>query len=55
MEEIGEMLVEGGWLAPQAIVVLEEAEKAVVADVAGLNLIDARVYGDTQVRLYRFG
>lgn len=48
-------LVEGGWLAPQAIVVLEEAEKAQVADVAGLTLIDARVYGDTQVRFYRFG
>lgn len=48
-------LVSGGWLAPQAIVVLEEAEKAEVTDVAGLNLIDSRIYGDTQVRIYRFG
>jgi 16S rRNA (guanine966-N2)-methyltransferase len=48
-------LVAGGWLAPQAIVVLEEAEKVEVADVPGLTLIDSRTYGDTQVRFYRFG
>lgn len=46
-------LVEGGWLAPGAVVVLEEAEKAAVKDVAGLTLLDRRVYGDTQVRIYR--
>ncbi len=46
-------LVEGGWLAPGAVVVLEEAEKAAVKDVAGLTLLDQRVYGDTQVRIYR--
>ncbi len=46
-------LVEGGWLAPGAVVVLEEAEKADVAEVAGLTLVDQRVYGDTQVRIYR--
>jgi 16S rRNA (guanine966-N2)-methyltransferase len=48
-------LIEGGWLAPGAIVVLEEADKAVVADQAGLTLIDQRSYGDTQVRIYRAG
>jgi hypothetical protein len=26
-----------------------------VADVAGVTLIDERVYGDTQVRIYRAG
>ena len=46
-------VLEGGWLAKGAIVVLEEATKAIVADVAGLNLIDDRTYGDTQVRIYR--
>lgn len=46
-------LVQGGWLAAGAIVVLEENVKAVVADVAGLTLIDERAYGDTQVRIYR--
>ena len=48
-------LVEGGWLAPGAVVVLEEAEKAAVGYVAGLMLLDQRAYGDTQVRFYRAG
>jgi 16S rRNA (guanine966-N2)-methyltransferase len=46
-------LVSGGWLAPGAVVVLEEAEKADVAEVPGLTLLDRRVYGDSQVRFYR--
>jgi len=46
-------LDEGGWLAPGAVVALEEAEKATVADVAGLVLLDQRTYGDTVVRFYR--
>ena len=46
-------LIEGGWLAKGAIIVLEEAEKAVVADVAGVGLIDERVYGETKVRIYQ--
>ncbi len=46
-------LVNGQWLNPGAIVVLEEAVKAEVADRAGLTLIDRRDYGDTQVRFYR--
>lgn len=46
-------LRDGGWLAAGAIVVLEEAEKAQVADQPGLTLIDQRSYGETQVRIYR--
>lgn len=46
-------LVEGGWLSPGGIVVLEESEKAVVDEVVGLTLIDERTYGDTVVRFYR--
>jgi 16S rRNA (guanine966-N2)-methyltransferase len=46
-------LVDGGWLAPGAVVVLEEAAKAEVAEVPGLTLLDRRAYGDTQVRFYR--
>jgi 16S rRNA (guanine966-N2)-methyltransferase len=45
-------LVTGGWLNPQAIVVLEEAAGATVGEVQGLQLVDQRVYGDTQVRFY---
>ncbi|MCA0432851.1 MAG: 16S rRNA (guanine(966)-N(2))-methyltransferase RsmD [Proteobacteria bacterium] len=48
-------LVEGQWLAPGAVVVLEEAERTEVAEVAGLALADTRIYGDTQVRFYREG
>lgn len=46
-------LVEGLWLNPGAALVLEESEKAVVADVAGLKLLDQRTYGGTQVRFYQ--
>ncbi len=46
-------LVDGGWLAAGAVVVLEEAEKAVVREVAGLVLLDERVYGETRVQFYR--
>ncbi len=47
-------LVDGGWLSPGAIVVLEESERATIADVPGLTRIDQRTYGDTVVHLYRF-
>jgi 16S rRNA (guanine966-N2)-methyltransferase len=46
-------LVQGEWLNPGAILVLEEVDKAQVADVAGLELIDERGYGETKVRFYR--
>jgi 16S rRNA (guanine966-N2)-methyltransferase len=46
-------LVAGGWLAPGAVVVLEEAERTVVPEIAGLTLLDTRNYGETQVRFYR--
>jgi len=42
-------LVGGGWLAPGAIVVLEEAERAAVTAPEGLATLDRRVYGDTEV------
>lgn len=48
-------LLTGQWLNPHAIVVLEEAAKAEVADLEGLTLLDRRDYGDTQVRFYRNG
>ena len=46
-------LVEGQWLNPGAVVVLEESADTAVADAAGLALLDTRTYGDTQVRFYR--
>ncbi len=45
-------LVAGGWLAEGAVVVLEEAEKTQIASIDGLAVLDHRVYGDTQVRIF---
>ena len=42
----------GAWLAPGAIIVVEEAAKAEIVAPAGLEAVDARVYGGTQVRLF---
>ena len=39
----------GGWLAPGAVVVVEEAAGAAFALQAGFVQLDARSYGDTQV------
>ncbi len=46
-------LLSGQWLSPQAVVVLEESEKAIIADQAALKLLDTRTYGDTQIRIYQ--
>ena len=43
------VLVEGGWLEPSALIVVEEAAKAAVATPEGLELVDGRTYGDTQI------
>ena len=42
-------LRDGGWLAPEALCVVEEAENAALALPAGFDLLDRRVQGDTQV------
>lgn len=41
-------LIDGGWLAPRALVVVEEAADAEVALPAALSPEDRRRYGDTQ-------
>jgi 16S rRNA (guanine966-N2)-methyltransferase len=42
-------LAEGGWLAPGALVIVEEAASAVVEGPASLTLVDTRKQGDTQL------
>lgn len=42
-------VVDGKWLVPGALVVLEEREGVEVVLPAGLSTIDQRVWGDTQV------
>jgi 16S rRNA (guanine966-N2)-methyltransferase len=46
-------LVAGDWLEPGAVVVLEESERACVAAPEGLERLDSRAYGDTQVLFLR--
>jgi 16S rRNA (guanine966-N2)-methyltransferase len=46
-------LIAGAWLAPGAVVVLEEAERAAVAVPDDLVVLDSRAYGDTRVMFLR--
>jgi 16S rRNA (guanine966-N2)-methyltransferase len=46
-------LVAGGWLAPGAVVVVEESDRATVEAPDGLDVIDSRIYGDTRVLFLR--
>ncbi|HMN71673.1 MAG TPA: 16S rRNA (guanine(966)-N(2))-methyltransferase RsmD [Rhodoblastus sp.] len=46
-------LVEGGWLADGAIVVIEEAAGEEVALPAGMAQLDRRAYGETQIVIAR--
>ena len=49
-----EMLVKGGWLGADALCVVEEAVEAKIVPPAGLDLIDRRDYGDTQIGIFHF-
>jgi len=46
-------LVAGQWFNPQALVVVEEAEKATLTCPPELTELDRRVYGDTQILIAR--
>ena len=43
----------GGWLAPGALVVLEEDAKTEIAAVDGLEELDRRTVGESQFVIYR--
>jgi 16S rRNA (guanine966-N2)-methyltransferase len=45
-------LLAGGWLAPGALVVVEEAAKAEIGAPAGFELVDERTYGDTRIAFF---
>ena len=47
--------VEGGWIAPDAVLVLEERAGLVVDWPAPLQEIDRRRYGDTEIAIARAG
>jgi 16S rRNA (guanine966-N2)-methyltransferase len=46
-------LDDGGWLAPGAMVVVEEAAEAEITAPSRFDQVDARVTGDSKVVLYR--
>lgn len=43
----------GGWVAPGAIIVLEEAARSEIMPLDGLIEHDARRYGDTSIRIFK--
>jgi 16S rRNA (guanine966-N2)-methyltransferase len=46
-------LRDGGWLAPNALIVAEMAEDEDVPPTDGFHVLDRRTYGDTRVVLFR--
>ena len=44
-------LREGGWLTPDALVVLEESTAAMPGAVEGFEMLDTRIYGDTAIAI----
>jgi len=46
-------LLDGGWLKPGAMIVVEEKDGIAVAVPPALTILDQRSYGDTQVMLIR--
>jgi len=46
-------LRDGGWLAPNAIIVAETAEDEAVPATEGFTTLDDRLYGDTRVTILR--
>ncbi|MCO5092303.1 16S rRNA (guanine(966)-N(2))-methyltransferase RsmD [Bosea sp. (in: a-proteobacteria)] len=45
----------GGWLAPEALIVLEEAADAEIDPPEGFAELERRAYGETQVMILRAG
>ena len=45
-------IIQGGWLADNGVVVLEESAKIIIADISGFVALNMREYGDTQIVFY---
>ncbi len=50
-----ESLKSGGWLAAGALAVVEQAKDEVPATADGFAELDRRIYGETQIGIYRLG
>lgn len=47
-------LKSGDWLAEGALVIVEQAKDEAPAEADGFTEVDRRLYGDTQIGIYRF-
>lgn len=47
-------LKSGDWLAEDALVIVEQAKDEAPAEADGFTEVDRRLYGDTQIGIYRF-
>lgn len=47
-------LRDGGWLAPGALVIIEQGKAETPAALEGFTEAERRIYGDTQIGIYRF-
>jgi 16S rRNA (guanine966-N2)-methyltransferase len=45
-------LVDGGWLASNAVIVVEEDARATINQPSALHLSDERIYGDTKIVIF---
>lgn len=43
----------GGWMEDDAIAVLEDTADEEIGEIAGLDRIDMRIYGETRILIYR--
>lgn len=48
-------LLEGGWLAPDAVIVIEQEKKASLTPPAGFTLLDERTYGISKISILTRG
>ena len=46
-------LIQGHWLEPNALCVVEEAANADIAAPVGLACVDERIYGDTRIAIFQ--
>ena len=47
-------LRDGAWLKAGAIIIIEQGAKETPADAVGVDELDRRIYGDTQIGIYKF-
>ena len=52
-EKSAAALIEGGWLSPSALLILEESRKSAPDTLAGFERLDTKTYGATNISIFR--